>query len=295
MQKIKILSSFIFTISLSLFLQGKILSQEVYCIAGEVNNGTMFTILNDTLGTTSHTFHYSHIDIDNNGVIDFEIEYYHHFSSGTQVKSLKINPLNNNKISIESYVVCCAEFENPYYKNYHKTYHNNDTINNGNYQVKDSIIFIALNSYNSICDECIIGNWESLNDSYIGVQLIDSDTPGFGWIKLSTVPLGVGYYRIIIKEIGLQYENSLITDKENESLTLYPNPAQHHISIQNDFNNQIQHINISDCSGKLIKTYQAFSDRVTIDTHDFAPGLYIVDVEYSNKIRVSKKLIISSN
>jgi len=74
-------------------------------------------------------------------------------------------------------------------------------------------------------------------------------------------------------------------------ITLYPNPAKIHVTIDLGLNNKLVEIEIIDMNGKMVCAKTASSQQIEIDTKEFVEGVYIVRLRAENYL-VTKKLII---
>jgi hypothetical protein len=83
---------------------------------------------------------------------------------------------------------------------------------------------------------------------------------------------------------GIQVED------EDQTFTIYPNPAQNSISIS-DLTLGVE-ISILDLSGKVIFSTKVNSNQLTINTEDFTNGLYLIHVNHSGTTS-TKKLIVN--
>lgn len=95
-------------------------------------------------------------------------------------------------------------------------------------------------------------------------------------------------YRIIDATLGIE-DNSLF------SVKLFPNPVDHHLTIDTSRSNvMVASVRIYDIHGKLISTKKDFVDQIaTISTASLSSGMYIVEIINSTGGKVMKKLIKS--
>ena len=78
-----------------------------------------------------------------------------------------------------------------------------------------------------------------------------------------------------------------------ESVTLYPNPATHQVTLGYVGQAQLQKLTITDMNGKVIRTVslENFQSSQRIQTSDLAKGMYFLNIQ-SNKDTIVQKLII---
>lgn len=94
-----------------------------------------------------------------------------------------------------------------------------------------------------------------------------------GLLMRSAEPITVG-----VKEIEL-----------NNSIDIYPNPANTTVQLSNTGNSTIKEITLMDNSGRILKSYPA--GTTTLDLSSFAPSLYFVRIR-TNKGAVVKKVVV---
>ena len=78
---------------------------------------------------------------------------------------------------------------------------------------------------------------------------------------------------------------------------VYPNPANKFITIEYNYGNTklIGSINITDPTGKLVYSEEpdrAF-DQIILDTHNFSPGNYVIQLVINKKTVCTAKFVIS--
>lgn len=78
---------------------------------------------------------------------------------------------------------------------------------------------------------------------------------------------------------------------------VYPNPANNFITIEYNYGNTklIGSINITDPSGKLVYSEEPDSsfDQIILDTHNFSPGNYVIQLVINKKTVCTAKFVIS--
>jgi hypothetical protein len=86
------------------------------------------------------------------------------------------------------------------------------------------------------------------------------------------------------------YDLSVILSVEEQSIldfNFYPNPTKNQFTIQLDYSDILENVNIYNNLGQLVLT----SQKVIVNTTTLSAGLYVVELE-TNKGKGSKKLII---
>ena len=92
-------------------------------------------------------------------------------------------------------------------------------------------------------------------------------------------------------------ESSLVNVNELESaisLKIFPNPTRDIALIQFDnSSNELYNLQITDITGKLIKTIRNFSgNQISVDTDELGPGLFLATLENQQGVSVTKKIIV---
>lgn len=72
--------------------------------------------------------------------------------------------------------------------------------------------------------------------------------------------------------------------------SVFPNPANDHVSINIDATDQINHVSITNILGKVVYEQNAYNS--SIDVADLHPGIYFITLE-TNKGKGQKKIIIN--
>ncbi len=98
---------------------------------------------------------------------------------------------------------------------------------------------------------------------------------------------------IVTNTFNTEFVENLGTDTfEADSVRLYPNPAQEHVTITNT-NGTITAVNIFEVSGKRIYSLaENLTAEMNINTSAFAKGLYLIEITTQDNHKFNKKLII---
>lgn len=80
-----------------------------------------------------------------------------------------------------------------------------------------------------------------------------------------------------------------INEIENNSLIMFPNPANDFVTIQSD--KEIKSILVYDYSGKLIRMIETTSFETTIDISDFAKGFYSFSITMNDRSQKTIKVV----
>jgi hypothetical protein len=91
---------------------------------------------------------------------------------------------------------------------------------------------------------------------------------------------------------GQTTTTGLIENSFSSSINLFPNPATNQLTIALGSNNKKVEVSIADITGKVVYTTIATdTQRVEINTNDFAEGIYVVQIQAADFI-ATKKLVV---
>ena len=91
-------------------------------------------------------------------------------------------------------------------------------------------------------------------------------------------------YNLVIAKVN----NVGIEENSNNSITVYPNPANSIINVNNSENAQIT---VFDISGRVMATIEKASENQTISVENFANGTYFLRIADGNSV-VTKKFMV---
>jgi hypothetical protein len=147
------------------------------------------------------------------------------------------------------------------------------------------------------------GEWDTVVDGYIGLQLINAGQTYYGWVRMD-VTVNVSTASITIKDYaynsipnqpilaGQTTGTGIIENSFASSINLFPNPATNHVTIALGSNNKKVEVTIADITGKIIyKTFAFAAEKIEVNTKDFAAGIYVVQIQSADFIG-TKKLIV---
>lgn len=121
--------------------------------------------------------------------------------------------------------------------------------------------------------------------------------------NINTIP-GLTQGTIIANHAGIYFDDNpvVLTDTAflkvgcpeqvlqpvaNESVSLYPNPANNEITMNSG--QTIQHIVIANSLGQTVYTKQCDARNIKIDTKDFTPGVYFIIVNNLHPLMFTKQ------
>ncbi len=243
------------------------------------------------------------LDLNNDGITDFNITYSTTIISatcgGTPHTSTNINiritPLGVNAVGNDP------------------TYPSALLLNS----LIDSSSFTWLNNVNQILTykywHCIgfgmshfwiasyTGHWNGAVDKYIPLRLYVGSQKYYGWVRLNVDSPAVrftvkdyGYNSIPNQPIlaGQTTVTGVIENSFASSINFFPNPANNHLTIALGSNNKKVQVTIADITGKVIYTTIATdTQKVEVNTKDFAEGIYVVQIQAVGFIG-TKKLVV---
>jgi hypothetical protein len=141
-------------------------------------------------------------------------------------------------------------------------------------------------------------------DIYIDGELIKENHTGLSY---STTDFNEDVLdgKTHIAEVVAVYENEMtsvgalniiisnwvnINEKEEISLSIYPNPAKDFVKIK-AHSSDFKIVKIYNYLGILIDVIEANSDEIEINTSDYNTGIYIIDIQTENG-KITKKIIV---
>jgi len=146
-----------------------------------------------------------------------------------------------------------------------------------------------------------LGIWSNVADKYLALKIQVSGSIYYGWARLDVDSSG---FLITIKDYafnsipdqtilaGQTMTTGIIENSFASSINLFPNPADNHLSIHLGSNNSKVQVTITDITGKVIYTTIATdTQKVEVNTNDFAEGIYVVQVQ-AGEFLGTKKLVI---
>lgn len=155
----------------------------------------------------------------------------------------------------------------------------------------------------SLLSDTVWGLWDSLSDYYLGLRLLQSGQTYYGWVRLR-VDVTSFYASVIIRDYaynsipdqpilaGQTTTTEIIENSFTSSINLFPNPADNHLTIALGSNNKNVEVTITDITGKIIYlTTLTETDKIEVNTNEFATGIYVVKVQAAGSIG-TKKLIM---
>jgi Secretion system C-terminal sorting domain len=142
--------------------------------------------------------------------------------------------------------------------------------------------------------------WNNLSDYYLGLRLLQSGQTYYGWVRLrvnssASVTIRDYAYNSIPNQAilaGQTTATGIIENSFASTINLFPNPATNHLTIALGSNNKKVQVTIADITGKIIyMTTANDTQKIEVNTKDFAEGIYVVRVQSADFI-ATKKLVV---
>ena len=236
------------------------------------------------------------LDLNNDGITDFNITYNTTTIPQGTNKYIRITPLGANKVGNDlSYPYPSALSINTLIDSSSFSW-----LSNANQSLISRIWFIPPPRGGSPLWQTR-GNWNGASDKYVPLQLDVSSQKYYGWARLDAATNAMSFtvkdyaYNSIPNQSILAGEPIATGINENSfaaSINLFPNPANNHLSIALGSNNKKVEVAIADITGKIVYTTTIVeTDKVEVNTNEFAEGIYIVQIQ-SGEFISTKKLII---
>jgi hypothetical protein len=147
------------------------------------------------------------------------------------------------------------------------------------------------------------GPWSNIQGKYLALKTQVGTDFYYGWIKLGvanninfvTITVMEYAYNAIPNEPILAGQTMTTGIRETtfaSSINLFPNPADNHLTIDFGSKNEEVKVTIADITGKVVyRTIATDTQRVDVNTNDFAKGIYVVQIQGKDFI-AAKKLVI---
>lgn len=147
--------------------------------------------------------------------------------------------------------------------------------------------------------------WSAVNDSSAANYIVEKSIDGTTFKPIGTLPAnktdvlfntyryndehpaeGVNYYRLkqVAADSTLLYSQTVALNFDKPlQLNIYPNPAEHFITVKGLQGANNSTLSLIDSHGKLIDTRTTAADICTFNINDLAKGMYYVNVQAGNR------------
>jgi len=187
----------------------------------------------------------------------------------------------------------------------------NDVIDtNGSWRTTGQLTLIA-DRQGGIGPSPVPGNWPSGTDKYLGLKIVSGGQTNYCWVRLNVAvvlgTLGNNIYPVAsftIKDYGYNsipnqpilagqtMTTGIVENSFASSINLFPNPASNQLTIDLGSHNKKVQATITDITGKVVyTTLTTDTQKVEVNTKDFAEGIYVVQIQ-SGEFIGTKKLVV---
>ena len=145
------------------------------------------------------------------------------------------------------------------------------------------------------------GDWSDTTDRYLGIRMPEGGDWVYGWVRVSVAQDSISFtirdyaYNSIPDQpilSGQTTTTGIIEHSLDSSINLFPNPARDKLTIALPNTNEKVEVTITDISGKIIYYSRVTqTQKVEVNTQDFAAGVYVVQIQSSDLIGTRKFVI----
>lgn len=182
------------------------------------------------------------------------------------------------------------------------TYTNSGVYNQGVYQATEYssyTIDVDIDTINTSITQngtILISNQQTqINTTYQWVDCDDNNSPIIGANGQAFSPIVSGNYAVQIMDGACNSLSDCVnvtilptTGIEAGLISIYPNPIQDILSIEQQGAMQVLQITVTDQLGRLVKRVSSEEVRTTIDVSKWASGLYFVTIQTPEKTMIQK-------
>jgi len=140
------------------------------------------------------------------------------------------------------------------------------------------------------CPQCPVASYgiQQSGTSFTDISLSEFNATAVISDVALDEPNSTGTLSVYCSEVGIE-EN----EKENFSLTIFPNPASENFQITIPQNFSAEKIFISDVNGKIIYSHSLFpKTKLSFDVSSFPNGIYSVQLFFENKMTSAKLAVV---
>ena len=233
------------------------------------------------------------LDLNNDGITDFNITFATAIFAGQTNKYIMITPLGANKVGTD-YIFPSALPLNTLIDDSSFTWLSTAQ------PLISRIWFIPPQGGTPIWQ--YRGNWNGVSDKYVPLQLDLSSQKIYGWARLDVAIDTPSFtvkdyaYNSIPNQPILAGDTMNITTGiiENiaSSINIFPNPANNHLTIALSRSYKNVEVTITDITGKIIYSdIVKDTQQIEINTQGFTEGIYVVQIQTEELIG-TKKIIV---
>lgn len=274
-------------------------SAQIITAGQQLINGYYYDITPDTVcnsGNGGSPFGFQkiyNIDLNDDGIIDFEINPLDGSGQNGAYNRCAIIPKNNNEVALSITLDSCFGNPNmyptpPHLANTYKLAHGfaiNDTINSFTKWI-DSTALLSYNHWVIASFNCNGGNFYD-NTKYIGVRVFHNQDTLYGWIKIKDLTST----SVTVEEFACNQISTSVKKQHLNQYKVYPNPTNSLINIElNEFKSDIN-ISLTNNLGQLLMKQNFKSTNHIKINIDLPKGIYFLNL-WSSKDRYNTMKII---
>lgn len=222
------------------------------------------------------------IDINNDGLADFEFYNFRSQSPGHHYDVSKIYPLHGNEIAVV-------------YENFVDTMQSNLMLNEF---LNWSDTVCVLNEYfYSSSTTYENGMWLGNCNYYLGIRIFADQDTLYGWIDVEVNQGAWNSPTVTIREFAYYNIHSFIDSFQGpiKCFDVYPNPANSFINlrIKDHSTSDIYIVYLRDLSGKIVKEERFYTEQITLGLKGIESGIYLLEIISNDNMSGMKKIVIS--
>ena len=150
-------------------------------------------------------------------------------------------------------------------------------------------------------DNLPFGDWSDTTDRFLGIRIPEGGDWLYGWVRVSVSQDSISFtirdyaYNSTPNQYILpgQTITGIPETISSSSIALYPNPVSNQLTIDLGSNKQKAEVTITDVNGKIIyKTEASETQKIEVNSNDFAAGIYVVQVQIADFIETKKLIVV---
>jgi hypothetical protein len=193
-----------------------------------------------------------YLDLNHDGIIDFEIKATSDGGNGGSYDRVLIIPRNDNEVARGDNDICTGpppNFEHIATRKMANAFEYDEPINSHSSWINSSI-FISYSHYVMYSVECWFSTFYR-DDLYLGVKVFCSSDTIYGWVKMKSS----GYGALKIESFACNNNSySSIGNNKTSEFKIYPNPAKTNVIIETSNISSESMVSIININGQVFKT-----------------------------------------
>ena len=157
----------------------------------------------------------------------------------------------------------------------------------------ETIINLSEFLLNPVDDDCVFSDYELDFIRDIVIFFRDENGPPIISYEINEVD---NYKQLVLTNLDNDklYYNNITLSQENflseNTLSLYPNPVQNTLNIQNTASN-LSKVQIYDLNGRLLQNHAMQTNEVSLDLSQLYSGVYFVVLENETGNQIARKIV----